>query len=131
MALIASTHVSYPELGVALVIAATGTSLCFPTVANAVMGSVPLTQAGAGAGTNTTIQALGGVFGVAILATVFSRHGVYTSKVTFIDGFTAALWCAVGLSAIGILAAFQTARRPSPSHIAKLTADLEPQPEGA
>jgi EmrB/QacA subfamily drug resistance transporter len=119
VALIASPHVSYPEVAAALVIAGTGTSCCFPTVANAVMGSVPLGQAGAAAGTNTTIQALGGVFGVAILATVFSRHGEYASKPIFVAGFTAALWCAVGLSGIGIIAALQTARRAKGAQVAE------------
>jgi EmrB/QacA subfamily drug resistance transporter len=129
VALIASPQVSYPQIGIALVIAGCGTSMCFPTVANAVMGSVPLSQAGAAAGTNTTIQALGGVFGVAILATVFSRPHEYVSKPIFVNGFTAALWCAVGLSAIGILAAFQTARRSKTTALAAVPAVPESQPK--
>jgi EmrB/QacA subfamily drug resistance transporter len=129
VALIASPHVSYPQIGIALVIAGSGTSLCFPTVANAVMGSVPLTEAGAAAGTNTTIQALGGVFGVAILATVFSRHHEYTSKAIFVQGFSTALWCAVGLSAIGIVAAFQTTRRSSAARLVAVPADREREAE--
>src|SRR3954447_7395844 len=46
VALIAAPGVGYAQLGVALTIAGIGTSFCFPTVANAVMGSVPLTEAG-------------------------------------------------------------------------------------
>jgi EmrB/QacA subfamily drug resistance transporter len=115
VALIASPDVSYAQVGIALAIAGTGTSFCFPTVANAVMGSVPLSEAGGAAGTNSTVQALGGVFGVAILATVFARPGVYTSQVTFVHGFKQAIWVAVGFSAAGVLAALLTASRPRPA----------------
>ena len=65
---------------------------------------------------------LGGVFGVAVLAAVFSRHGVYASPATFADGFAQALWVAAGLSAAGIVAAMLTpgrgrvrAQRPEPA----------------
>src|SRR5256885_1755706 len=61
VALIASPDVSYLQVGVALTIAGTGTSFCFPTVANAVVGSVPLAEAGVASGTNATIRELGGV----------------------------------------------------------------------
>jgi nitrate/nitrite transporter NarK len=84
VALIACPEVGYAQLGLALVIAGTGTSFCFPTVANAVLGSVPLAEAGVASGTNSTIRELGGVLGVAVLATVFARHGVYTSAEMFV-----------------------------------------------
>jgi hypothetical protein len=103
--------VSYLEVGVALAIAGTGTSFCFPTVANAVMGSVPLKEAGIASGANSALRELGGVMGVAVLAGVFARHGVYTSNRIFIDGFTQALWVAVGFSALGFVAALFTAGR--------------------
>jgi MFS family permease len=123
VALIAAPDVSYAQIGIALTIAGTGTSFCFPTVANAIMGSVPLSEAGVASGTNSTIRELGGVFGVAVLATVFARHGVYTSHRTFIDGFTQALWIAVGFSGLGVVAALLTAakRRPKEAH------DLAPE----
>jgi len=105
VALIASPHVGYLELGIALTIAGIGTSLCFPTVANSVMGSVPPQEAGPASGTNSSLRELGGVFGVAILAAIFTRHGVYTSAQTFVDGFRAALLVGAGLTAVGIAAA--------------------------
>jgi MFS family permease len=111
VAAIAAPHVGYLQIGVALAIAGTGTSFCFPTVANAIMGSVPLAEAGVASGTNSTIRELGGVLGVAVLASVFARHGVYTSHRAFVDGFTSAIWVAVGFSAAGVLAATLTAAR--------------------
>jgi hypothetical protein len=92
-------------------VAGTGTSFCFPTVANAVLGSVPPEEAGVASGTNSAIRELGGVLGVAVLASVFARHGVYTSPRVFVDGFTQAVWVGVGFSALGIVAALLTAGR--------------------
>jgi EmrB/QacA subfamily drug resistance transporter len=112
VALIAAPGVGYAQLAVALTITGIGTSCCFPTVANAVMGSVPLSEAGVASGTNSMVRELGGVFGVAVLASVFARRGVYTSHTTFAAGFSQALWVAVGFSGLGVIAAILTASRP-------------------
>ena len=105
VALSAKQGMGYTQLGLALTVAGVGTSLCFPTVANAVAGSVPLEEVGVASGTNSALRELGGVFGVAVLAAVFTHHGVYGSPHAFIDRFGPALWVAAGLSAVGILAA--------------------------
>ena len=111
IALIAAPGMAYPELGAAFTVAGIGTSFCFPTVANAVLGSVPAAEAGVASGTNSALRELGGVFGVAVLAAVFTRHGVYSSPRLFVDGFTQALWIGAALSALGIGAALLTPRR--------------------
>jgi EmrB/QacA subfamily drug resistance transporter len=105
VALIAKPHIGYLQLGVALTVAGVGTSLCFPTVSNAVMGSVPLQEAGIASGTNSSLRELGGVFGVAVLAAVFARHGVYASPHAFAAGFQPALLAGAALTAVGVLAA--------------------------
>jgi len=112
VAMIASPDVGYLQLGIALTIAGVGTSLCFPTVANAVMGSVPLEEAGIASGTNSSLRELGGVFGVAVLAAVFSNHGVYATPNAFVDGFRPALIVGAALTAVGILAASLAPARP-------------------
>jgi EmrB/QacA subfamily drug resistance transporter len=114
VAFIASPDVGYLQLGIALTIAGIGTSLCFPTVANSVMGSVPPEEAGPASGTNSSLRELGGVFGVAVLAAVFARHGVYESSQTFVDGFQPALLVGAGLTAAGIVAALLAPGRPRP-----------------
>jgi EmrB/QacA subfamily drug resistance transporter len=98
----------YLQLGAAFTIAGIGTSFCFPTVAAAIMGSVPLEQAGVASGANSAIRELGGVVGVAVLASVFVHHGAYSSPHAFVTGFTPAIWVAVGLSCLGVLAAVLT-----------------------
>jgi MFS family permease len=111
VAAIATPDVGYAELGVALTIAGIGTSLTFPTVSNAVMGSVPRTETGVASGANSAIRQLGGVFGVAVLAAVFAHQGGYATPQQFTDGFTTALWVGVALSGLGLLAALAAPRR--------------------
>jgi EmrB/QacA subfamily drug resistance transporter len=113
VALIADTSVGYLELGTALTVAGVGTSLCFPTVANAVMSSVPMQEAGVASGTNSSLREVGGVFGVAVLAAVFTRHAVYASPSAFVDGFRPALFVGAALTAAGIIAALLAPGRPA------------------
>ncbi len=118
VASIASPGVDYGQLGMAFAISGIGTSFCFPTVSGAVMGAVPLNRAGIASGTNSAFRELGGVFGVAVLAAVFTAHGSYGAERSFIDGFTPAIWAACGLSALGIVAALLTGgRRTAPAAV--------------
>jgi MFS family permease len=89
----------------ALIVAGVGTSMCFATVASAAIGSVPPQEVGVASGTNNALNQLGGVFGVAILAAVFTHQGGYGSPHAFVDGFAPALWVGAGVSALGIVAA--------------------------
>jgi MFS family permease len=123
VALIAKPDIGYLELGIALTIAGVGTSLCFPTVANSVMGSVPPQEEGVASGTNSSLRELGGVFGIAVLAAVFTRHGVYSSPTTFADGFRAALLVGAALTAVGIVAALLA---PGRAHRDEKASSLQP-----
>jgi hypothetical protein len=87
------------------------------------MGSVPPPEAGVASGTNSSLRELGGVFGVAVLAAVFTRHGVYGSPASFADGFHAALLVGATLTAIGVLAAMLAPGRARRTHE---TARLQP-----
>ena len=90
------------------------------------MSGVPLQDAGVASGANSAIRELGGVAGVAILASVFIHNGGYASPHTFMHGFTPAVWVAVGLSAVGILAATLTGGRAQTG-----VAVAAPQPQPA
>jgi MFS family permease len=122
IAMIASPGMSYAELGFAFTVAGVGTSFCFPTVANAVMGSVAMQDAGVASGTNSAMRELGGVFGVAVLASVFAHQGGYGSADGFVEGFAPALWVAVALSGVGIVAAVLTAGRRRSDYAASSSA---------
>ncbi|GHF38490.1 MFS transporter [Kitasatospora xanthocidica] len=114
VAAIARPGMGYLELSIALTVAGIGTSMCFPTVANAVMGSVPRQEAGIASGANSAMRELGGVFGIALLAAVFTGPAVYGSPDSFIDAFKPALWVGAGLAAGGIVSALLAPRRHVP-----------------
>jgi EmrB/QacA subfamily drug resistance transporter len=130
VALIAGPHVSYLQLGLALTIAGVGTSLCFPTVANAVMASVPLEEAGIASGTNSSLRELGGVFGVAVLAAVFTNRGGYASPAAFVDGFKPALIVGAVLTGAGIVAALLAPARRQAGEAAPAAQSLALATEG-
>jgi EmrB/QacA subfamily drug resistance transporter len=121
IAAVATAGMGYAQLGVALGVAGVGIGMVFPTVANAVLASVPPAEAGVASGTNSTLREFGGVVGVAVLAAVFARRGMYGSPRLFIDGFSAALWVGAGLSVLGLLAAVLSPGRPPPDEIEPAT----------
>jgi EmrB/QacA subfamily drug resistance transporter len=90
LGLVAKPDVGYASLVGPLILAGVGIAMVFPTVANAVVGSVPITDSGVAAGTNNTVRESGGVFGVAVLAAVFAAHGGYGSPADFMHGFRSA-----------------------------------------
>jgi EmrB/QacA subfamily drug resistance transporter len=97
--------VGYGSLVLPLVVAGIGIAMCFPTVAGAVVASVPIEDSGVAAGTNNAFRELGGVFGVAILSAVFAAGGSYASPGAFIAGFKPAEMVAAAISVAGVLAA--------------------------
>jgi EmrB/QacA subfamily drug resistance transporter len=103
LALLAHQHTGFLELAPLLALSGIGSAMVFSTVAGEVMTSVPPEQIGIASGTNNALRELGGVFGIAVLATVFNRPGVYTSPETFVSGFRSALWIAVAFAAVGIV----------------------------
>jgi MFS family permease len=105
VAAIAKPGIGYAELGLALVVAGVGTSMCLPTGPDAAVGAVPPQEAGVASGTYNALQQLGGVLGIAVLAAVFTHQGGYRSPQVFVDGFAPALWVGAGISALGVVAA--------------------------
>jgi MFS family permease len=96
-----------------------GIAMCFPTVANAVTGAVPISDVGVAAGTNNALNALGGVFGIAILAAVFAAHGSYASPASFVAGFKPAEWVAAAAAAAAVVAAALAPSRAATSRAAE------------
>jgi hypothetical protein len=82
---------------------------------NCVMGAVPPADLGKASGTFNTLRQLGGTFGIAILAAVFTSTGSYASARAFGAGFVPAAEVAAGLSLAGAVAgAFVPSRRRAP-----------------
>jgi MFS family permease len=105
LATIASVDMSYVSMLAPFVLAGSGMSLVFAPAANAVLASVRTDEAGQASGATNAIRELGGVLGIAILATVFTSHGGYTSPHAYVSGLTPALWVGAAVLAAGALIA--------------------------
>jgi EmrB/QacA subfamily drug resistance transporter len=103
LALTVSTHQHYSQMIVPFIMAGAGMALVFAPSANAVLASVRTEQAGQASGANNAIRELGGVLGVAVLASVFTGAGSYASPQAFIDGLLPAMWVGVAVLAAGAL----------------------------
>ena len=67
--------------------------------------SVRPEEEGQASGANNAIRELGGVFGVAVLASIFAHYGGYGAPQHFVDGLRPAVWVGAGLVGVGALAA--------------------------
>jgi EmrB/QacA subfamily drug resistance transporter len=100
LAAVVTPTVAYSAVLVPFVLAGTGMALVFAPAANSVLGSVRPEETGQASGATNAIRELGGVLGVAVLASVFDAHGGYGSPQTFVDGMTAAL--PIGAAVLGV-----------------------------
>jgi hypothetical protein len=87
-------------------------ALFFAPVANVVLSAVRPDQEGKASGANNAIRELGGVFGVAVLAAVFSHVGGYQTPEAFVHGMTTAVYIGGALVAVGAIAASLIKPRP-------------------
>ena len=116
IALVAREHLGYAAIVAPLVLAGCGVSMAMVAAQNCVMGAVPPADLGRASGTFNTLRQLGGTFGIAILAAVFTSTGSYASARAFGAGFVPAAEVAAGLSLAGAVAgAFVPSRRRAPS----------------
>ena len=105
---------TYAELVLPLVIAGVGISMAIPTTPTAALGAVSPAEIGTASGVLNTLQRFGSVFGVAIVAAVFSASGHLGSASGTIAGVRPALATAAGMSLVGALSALAVrARRRS------------------
>jgi EmrB/QacA subfamily drug resistance transporter len=98
-----STSMSYGHMIAPFVMAGAGMALVFAPSANAVLSSVRTEQAGQASGANNAIREIGGVLGVAVLASVFTGAGSYASPQAFVDGLAPAMWVGVAVLVAGAL----------------------------
>jgi EmrB/QacA subfamily drug resistance transporter len=105
LAAITAPDVAYIDLVPPFAIAGVGMALFFAPVATVVLGAVSPREAGKASGANNAIRELGGVFGVAVLASIFTHQGGYGSADLFTDGIIPALWVGAAVVGVGALAA--------------------------
>jgi len=110
LAAVSTPTVPYTELVIPFILSGTGMAMFFAPVANVVLSSVRPEEEGQASGTNNAIREVGGVFGVAVLASVFSQYGGYGSPQSFVDGLSPAIWVGAAVVAVGSLIAVAVPR---------------------
>ncbi len=96
-----SVDQSYASMIGPFILAGSGMALVFAPAANAVLSSVRSDQAGQASGATNAIRELGGVLGIAVLATVFTSNGSYLSAQAYVDGLVPAMWVGAVVLAVG------------------------------
>ena len=112
IAAVSTPTTPYSDLVAPFALSGIGMGLFFAPIANLILSSVRGEEEGQASGANNAVRELGGVFGVAILASVFSHYGGYTSGTSFVNGMTPAVYVGAAVVALGSLAVFAVKRRP-------------------
>ena len=112
IAAISSPTTAYWELVAPFMVSGIGMAMFWAPVENVVIAAVRKEEEGQASGAQNAIRELGGVFGVAVLASVWSHYGSYRTGASFVDGMTPAVWVGAVIVLLGALAAFAIPRRP-------------------
>src|SRR5207237_2861089 len=83
IAAVSTPTTPYVDLVAPFALSGIGMGLFFAPVANVVLSSVRKEEEGQASGANNAIRELGGVFGVAVLASIFSQYGGYGTGQSF------------------------------------------------
>jgi EmrB/QacA subfamily drug resistance transporter len=111
LAAVSTPTVPYTQLVIPFILSGTGMAMFFAPVANVVLSAVRPQEEGKASGTNNAIREVGGVFGVAVLASVFASYGGYGTPQSFVDGLTPALWVGAVVVGAGSLISLLIPRR--------------------
>ena len=124
LAAVSTPTVPYAELVPAFVVSGIGMALFFAPVANVVLSAVRPREEGQASGANNAIRELGGVFGVAVLASVFSSYGGYESGQAYVDGLVPAVWVGAVVVGLGAVAALFIPRKRRPAEAPAVEPEL-------
>ena len=111
IAAILTTTLPYTSIVIPFALSGIGMAMYFAPVANVVLSSVKPEEEGQASGANNAIRELGGVFGVAVMASIFSRYGGYQTPASFVHGVTPALYIGAAIVLSGAIAALFIPRR--------------------
>jgi EmrB/QacA subfamily drug resistance transporter len=105
IAAVSSATIGYTSLVGPFIVSGIGMGMFWAPMANVILSAVKPAEEGKASGANNAVREVGGVFGVAVLASVFSRYGGYQSAEAFNDGLVVATWVGAIVVAGGALAA--------------------------
>jgi EmrB/QacA subfamily drug resistance transporter len=126
--------VTEPDVGYAafvgpFILSGVGMGMFFAPVANVVLSAVRPQEEGKASGANNAIREVGGVLGVAVLASIFAHYGGYGTPRTFHDGLVPAIWVGAAVVAAGSAVALLIPRKRRAAVVA--AERLGPQAEAA
>jgi EmrB/QacA subfamily drug resistance transporter len=133
IAAVSTATVGYASLVGPFILSGIGMAMFFAPVANVVLSAVRPQEEGKASGTNNAIREVGGVLGVAVLASIFARYGGYGSPQTFTDGLVPAIWVGAIVVGAGALVTLliPRKRRPAEATVTEHEDELVPQLEAA
>src|SRR5213592_3777922 len=111
IAALSTATVPYWQLVLPFMVSGIGMAMFWAPVANVVLAAVRKEEEGQASGAQNAIRELGGVFGVAVLASVWSKYGRYSSGPSYVDGMLPALWIGASVGLAGAVAAFAIGKR--------------------
>jgi EmrB/QacA subfamily drug resistance transporter len=131
IAAVSTPTIGYDALVGPFVLSGIGMGMFFAPVANVVLSAVRRVEEGKASGVNNAIREVGGVFGVAVLASMFTRYGGYESPAAFTDGLVVATWVGAAVVGVGALVALviPRKRRAESQPVAERGDELVPQLE--
>jgi EmrB/QacA subfamily drug resistance transporter len=131
IASVSTATVDYSSFVLPFVLSGVGMAMFFAPVANVVLSAVRPAEEGKASGTNNAIREVGGVLGVAVLASIFARQGGYETPEAFNDGLVPALWVGAVVVGIGALLSLLIPRRQRPAEVEAYETQLVPRAEAA
>ena len=111
-AAVTTPDVGYSSLVGPFVVSGIGMGLFFAPLANVILGSVRPEEEGKASGANNAVREVGGVLGVAVLASIFAQAGGYGTSATFVEGLVPAIYVGAAVVAAGALASLAVPGRP-------------------
>jgi EmrB/QacA subfamily drug resistance transporter len=129
LALVITATVPFTTLFGGLLLSGIGNGFFYAPVANVVLGAVSPQDEGKASGVNNGLRELGGVFGIAVLASVFAHDGGFGSPHAYVNGLIPAVWLGTAAVAAAAVVAIAIGKgRTMTSHVAAAAErDAEPQ----
>jgi EmrB/QacA subfamily drug resistance transporter len=125
IAAVSTPTTPYADLIAPFVLSGIGMALFFAPVANVFLSAVRREEEGQASGANNAIRELGGVFGVAVLASIFAHYGGYGTGESFVNGMTPAIWVGAVVVGLGAVAALMIPPRRRPAEVEVLRPALD------
>jgi EmrB/QacA subfamily drug resistance transporter len=131
IAAVSDASAGYASFVGPFVLSGIGMGMFFAPVANVVLSAVRPQEEGKASGANNAIREVGGVLGVAVLASIFTRYGGYGSPETFTDGLVVATWVGAVVVGAGALVALLIPSKRQALEVPVAEPESAPQLEAA